>query len=257
MDPNDWGDVIATQAQKWNGKDFNAGQIEQCMNFVRQVLEDVDHPYADRVTEAPVDGHWTGISLASSLAGRDLGVMVTSISDLEAGDILFWNDTYYTGFPPGTISHVGIALSNRQFIHRNTVSRPVNIQQYAGMWRDLFRCGLRVPQLKATPGVKAPAESATVRLWVHQGGSALQLRQELAPGRYSVYTTGSSEDGAWLLKLVIRPGVRPTPGEVHKAWLNDKGGTLDIRQSVKPGSYSIVSAGADGGAMLVKLVPRD
>lgn len=256
MNPNDWGDVIANQARQWDGKEFAAGAIEQCMNWTRKVLEQVSHPYAAKVTRSPVDGHWTGISLASSLAGRDLGEMITSIDKLEAGDILFWNDTYPTGFPAGTITHVGIALSNAQFIHRNTVSRPVNVQPYAGIWRSLFRCGLRVPQLKADPTVKAPAEAATVRLWVHQGGSALQLRQELAPGRYSVYSTGSSSDGAWLLKLVAQNGVTPTRGEVHRYWLNDNGATLDLREGVKPGSYLVVSSGSDGGAMLLKLVRK-
>lgn len=257
MNPNDWGDVIAHQAKQWNGKEFAPGAIEQCMNWVRKVLEQVAHPYTAKVTRTPVDGHWTGPSLASSLAGRDLGEMITSTAKLEAGDILFWDDTYYTGFPPKTITHVGIALSNSQFVHRNTVSKPVNIQPYEGIWRTNFRAGLRVPQLKADPSVKAPVESATVKLWVHQGGSALQLRQELAPGRYSLFSTGSATDGAWLLKVVSVNGVRPAESDVHRVWINGNGATLDLRQGLKPGSYHVVSSGSEsGGALLVKLVPR-
>lgn len=257
MNINDWGDVIAHQAKQWDGKEYNKGAIEQCMNWVRAVLEKVEHPYAAKVTDSPVDGHWTGPSLASSLAGRDLGQMITSIASLEPGDVLFWNDTYSTGFPVGTITHVGIALGPDRFIHRNTVSRPVNIQPYSGMWRSNFRAGLRVPQqIKPEPAVKAPVESATVKVWLHQSGSALQLRQELAPGRYSLFSTGSAADGGWLVKVVDQPGSVPSPSDVHRLWVNANGATLELRSGLKPGSYHVVTSGSQDGAMLLKLVQR-
>jgi hypothetical protein len=255
---NDWGDVIANEARKWEGTAFRSGVKEQCMNWVRYVLERVHHPYAARTTAEPVDKHWTGPSLASSLAGRDLGAVVTKIAALEPGDVLFWDDTYSTGFPPQTITHVGIALGPDRFIHRNTMAAPVNVQPYAGMWRSHFRCALRVPQtIKADAAVKAPVESATAKIWLNTGGSALQIRQELDRGRYSLYSTGSCSDGAWLIKAVEAPGKVPAANEASRLWINDNGATLELRQDLAPGSYHLVSAGSEiGGALLVKMVKR-
>lgn len=204
MNSNDWGDVIANEAKKWNGTDFRPGVKEQCMNWVRAVLERVSHPYAAKVTTKAVDGHWTGPALASSLAGRDLGEMITDISKLEAGDIVFWNDTYHVpGFGPGTITHVGIALSNEYFIHRNTMASPVNVQPYAGIWKRNFRCALRVPQqIKAEPAVKAPKEEPVEsRTWSNSKGMTLELKEPLPPGRYTVVSAGG-ENGAWITKYV-------------------------------------------------------
>lgn len=203
---NDWGDRIVSAALPLEGQEFRPGVKAQCMNFVRHVLERAKHPYAAKVTSRPVDGHWTGPALASSLAGRDLGQMITRIEDLEPGDVVFWNDTYNTGFPPGTITHVGIALGPEKFIHRNTMSAPVNIQPFAGFWRDRFRCALRVPQeVEPSPGVRAPdpEEHPTSRIWMNSNGATLEVREPIAPGRYSMITAGGA-DGAWLLKLSLK-----------------------------------------------------
>jgi hypothetical protein len=218
----------------------------------------VHHPYAARVTAKPVDGHWTGPALASSLAGRDLGTMVTKISALEPGDVLFWDDTYPTGFPPRTITHVGLALGPDRFIHRNTMSAPVNVQPYAGMWRDRFRCGLRVPQqIKADPAVKAPLDRTTVKVYSNLNGQSLQLRQPLDRGRYGLYSTGSANDGAWLAKVVERDDRIPVAGDTSRLWVNDNGATLELRQDLDPGTYTVFSSGSEqGGALLLKLVRR-
>lgn len=257
---NDWGDRIAHQAQQWAGKEFAPGVREQCMNFVRKVLEQVHHPYAAQVTKEPVDKHWTGVSLASSLAGRDLGQMVTKIGALEPGDILFWNDTYDVGreYGPNTITHVGIALGPDRFIHRNTMSAPVNVQPYAGFWREHFRAGMRVPQaIKADNTVKAPPEAATFKLWANTNGTTLALRQPLDRGRYSLFSTGSASDGAWLVKVVDR-GEGPSPAnDTNRIWFNQNGATLDLRQDLDPGSYQVISSGSEaGGAMLNKLLRK-
>lgn len=258
MNANDWGDLLAATALKWNGVDFHEGQKEQCMNFVRNVFQEAHHPYAAKVTSKPVDGHWTGPSLASSLAGRDLGEMVTKISALEAGDVLFWNDTYSTGFPPGTITHVGIALGPDRFIHRNTVSRPVNIQPYEGMWRSNFRCALRVPQqIKPDAKVVAPLETAMAKLWFNANGATVQVRQELDPGRYSLFSTGSCTDGGWLFKLVDDRAAKPAAQETSRLWVNGNGMTLELRETIKPGSFSVFSSGSEaGGALLLKAVRK-
>lgn len=259
MNPNDWGDKIAAQALKWANQSFRPGVREQCMAWVRTVLEQVHHPYAARVTKEPVDGHWTGPSLASSLAGRDLGQMVTSTAALEPGDILFWNDTYDVGreFGPNTITHVGLALDNTQFIHRNTMAAPVNIQRYAGLWRDHFRCGLRVPQqIKPDATVKADVEATTCKFYQNANGGSLQLRQPLDRGRYSLWSTGSANDGGWLIKVVDRDEAKPLASDTSRLWVG-KGATLELRQDLEPGSYLAFSAGSEkGGALLLKLVRR-
>lgn len=252
---NDWGDRIALQAKRWAGIEYRPGVKEQCMSWVREVLQQVQHPYAARVGPNPVDGHWTGISLASSLADRSLGELVTKIRLLEPGDIAFWDDTYWTGFPRGTITHVGICLSNESFVHRSTMSAPVREQAFTGVWRDKFRCALRVPQrISPDPAVKAPAEAATAKWYLHTKGNALQLRQELDPGHYTLYSSGSTADGSWLAKLVSK-GEKPNQGGENRLWLGN-GSTLDLRETLKPGSYSLVSAGSEAGAWILKLVAR-
>lgn len=201
---NDWGDRIAAAAKAWEGKNFRPGQREQCMNFVRHILSEVKHPLANVVTKKPVDGHWTGPALASSLAGRDLGEMITKIEDLEAGDIVFWNDTYHVpGFGPGTITHVGIALSNRQFIHRNTNSRPINVQQF-GYYGNKFRCALRVKQeVEPDKEVESPREDPVeTRTWANDKGQVIETREHLPPGKYRIYSSGGDKSGAWVSKLV-------------------------------------------------------
>lgn len=203
---NDWGDKIAATALAWNGHNFKPGVKERCMDWVRTVLAEAHHPYAEVVTEKAVDGHGTGLLVASSLAGRDLGHMVTRIQDLEPGDIIFWNDTYpVRGFPPGTITHVGIALNSQKFIHRNTMSAPVNVQRFTGIWATNFRCALRVKQeMEADPNVNPPAEDepVLVRVWINQNGGTLESREGLPPGRYTIFSAGGDTSGACFLKLV-------------------------------------------------------
>lgn len=256
---NDWGDLIAHQALQWNGKEYRPGVKEQCMAWVRKVLEQVQSPFAARVTGSPVDKHWTGPSLASSLAGRDLGQMVTSISELERGDIIVWNDTYDVGreFGPSTITHVGISLGPERFIHRNTMSAPVNIQPFAGMWRSNFRAATRLPQqVKAQPGVKAPDEHALIKVFANLNGGTAVIRQPLDRGWYRLWSTGSADDGGWLVKLVAQTDKAASEGPTSRLWVGN-GATLELRHDLDPGSYAVISAGSEqGGALLLKFARR-
>lgn len=140
------GEMVAKEARLWVGHSFNPGVIEQCMMFVRNVLDKVNHPLERKVTSAPVDKHWTGPALASSLAGRDLGyAVVDKVRDLRPGSIVFFNDTYDVGpeFGPGTITHVGIYVGDGQMVHRPTAARPVELARVdSGHWLQHFRCGL-------------------------------------------------------------------------------------------------------------------
>lgn len=149
MNQNDWGDVIADEAKKWAGAWFREGVSAQCMMWVREVLARVGHPYANRATTQPVDKMNPGIGYANSLAGRDMGQMIVEKSELETGDILFWNDTYNdprNPWPKNTITHVGIYIGNGEIVHRPTRSRPVERMPFQDYTSGVWRCALRVAQ---------------------------------------------------------------------------------------------------------------
>lgn len=118
-------DAIVKAALKWVGKDFRPGQTECCMRFVRQVLADCNHPKAEFITTSPHDGQSTGRDMASSLSGADCGQKFTNKSQLPISSIVTWGGTY-GGYPPSTISHVGIYIGNGEIIDRSTSSKPVN-----------------------------------------------------------------------------------------------------------------------------------
>ena len=150
------------------GTNFHPGQTEQCMAFVRHCLEQARHPLANRVTAQAVDGLETSFFLASSLAGRDLGPIVAEVSAVQAGAILFWQDTYDGWWPPGTITHVGIAIGNGRFVHRPTVSKPVMEESLSGYWARQFRCALLTEAVEADPGPRPP-EPRRWKMFSHSG----------------------------------------------------------------------------------------
>lgn len=162
---------IVACAKAWVGRNFRAGQAEQCMNFVRQCLSEAGSSLANKITASPVDGLWTGAGMASSLAGRDLGTLETNPDKLKPGTILFWNDTYEGDWPLNTITHVGIYEGNGNFIHRPTKARPVERASLtAGFWRAQFRCGLIPPEEAKAVAQPAPEpEKSTLKLVCHSG----------------------------------------------------------------------------------------
>lgn len=202
--PNDWGDRILSFALPWEGQEFNADIPEQCCAFVRHVLAKAGNPLATKVTTAALDGHWTGPDLASSLCGYDIGTKIGKNERFEAGDLVFWNDTYYTGFPKDTITHIGIAIDNDRFIHRNTMAGPVNVQRFDTWNPSLLRCAIRLPQdikPSSTPITPPPADIITGRMWANDRGQVVDVRQLVPPGSYQVFSAGGNSDGSWLVKL--------------------------------------------------------
>lgn len=172
--------AVTAELNRWPGREFRPGEPAMCMNFVRHVLNTIGAPLGKAETARPFDGHWTGPELASSLAGKDLGQPIFAISDLQPGDVLFWDDTYHTGFPPGTITHVGLSVGGRDFVHRPTSARPVERASLSGYWYDKFRCGLRPSSnLVKLPGAlpatdPEPARTQDWKVYVGpQQGSAL------------------------------------------------------------------------------------
>lgn len=161
---------VSSVALKWVGQRWpaeNPTAVEQCMRFVRAMLAEAQHPLAERITSAAVDGMGTGRDLASSLAGRDLGYPLMGPEgrdQLKPGSILFWRNTYGT-WPEGTITHVGIYVGNGQFVHRPTASRPVEKAPLAGLWLDLLRCALIIDDVpKAAPKPAEPTPPAARRV---------------------------------------------------------------------------------------------
>ncbi len=163
-------------ARSWVGKNFNPGQKEQCMAFVRHCLTEASHPLASKITSKPVDGLSTGYYMASSLAGRDLGEMVDKQANLKPGAILFFNDTYNDGWPPNTITHVGIYVGEGQFVHRPTVSRPVVQESLADYGH--FRAGLLVKDEAGARPAPPPKPPTRWRLYGKPGRMVLVCNQD-------------------------------------------------------------------------------
>lgn len=176
MSSNYWGPKIAAEAKEWPGEWFGKDPA-QCMNWVREVLRRVGHPYAAKATATPVDGMDPGLGFANSLAGRDMGTMIVKTADLAAGDIVFWDNTY-GDYPRGTITHVGIYVGGGDIVHRPTMSRPVERIRLADYPLGEWRCGLRiggaVPEAKSEPA-PAPATKSKVKIVAHSGKLRMQL----------------------------------------------------------------------------------
>lgn len=93
---------------------------ETCAYFVRHVFKTALHqsgimPVADfrpYYVEKNIKPLPTGKLFADGLAGDGIGSKVP-IHNIQAGDLLFFKDTYYSNqFPEGSITHVGIALNS-------------------------------------------------------------------------------------------------------------------------------------------------
>lgn len=167
-------------ARRWVGKEFRPGVPEQCMGFVRHVLAEAKHPLAQVVTKDPVDGLSTGFYLASSLAGRDCGPLVVEQEQLKPGSILFWQNTY-GDWPRGTITHVGIYAGGGEFIHRPTMSRPVEQASLAGYWGSLLRCGLLLAdQAEAGEPKPMPPPPSKIKLFFNKKGFRLVASADIA-----------------------------------------------------------------------------
>lgn len=209
---------ISGIAKSWIGKEFNPGVGEQCMAFVRHILKEAASPFADKITEAPVDKLETNPMLASSLAGRDLGAPLTDhVPEFQPGSIVFFENTY-GDWAQGTITHVGIYVGDRRFVHRPTSARPVELAQLSGYWYDKLRCALIIPDAEKVPGgtVKAPGGAPpaggkppeggalpgvlNVRVWVHDGKS--QVTVNGVPYRLATITDAPGHGAELELKRV-------------------------------------------------------
>lgn len=167
------------------GKHFNQGQKEQCMNFVRHCLRSAGHYLADKIAREPVDGLWTGLGMASSLASREFGHLELNPDKLKPGSILFWNDTYDGDWPLNTITHVGIyeGLAGHSFIHRPTAARPVERAYLKGFWREQLRCGLIVQEISPPKELTRPnpPEPSRFKIFLNQRGFQIKHKGDTVP----------------------------------------------------------------------------
>lgn len=114
---------IVKIAQDWDKKSIYGTPgcpNETCAFFVRHVFRTALHqsgimPIADfrpYYQENGIKSLPTNISFADGLAGDLVGLRVAK-HNIQAGDLLFFKDTYFSKeFPEGSITHVGIALDS-------------------------------------------------------------------------------------------------------------------------------------------------
>ncbi|MDP4536628.1 C39 family peptidase [Alkalimonas collagenimarina] len=146
------GEQISQTAMLWQQQDFRVGLAEQCMNWTRTVLQAAcGAHFAELQTQTPWDLHLLGPddqlhpTHADSLASEEFGERIEQIDQLQAGDLVFLQNTY-GNWAEGVITHVGIATGNGQYIHRVTSNEGV-VKTEAIPAED-FQAGLRLkPEL--------------------------------------------------------------------------------------------------------------
>ena len=112
---------IVAIAKEWIGYNFHPNEREQCAAFVRDVITEAGFHIG--VSQNPSDlsllpaGSALAASYANSFAGDDIGLKISKIADLKAGDIVLFKNTY-GHWSDGVITHVGIYVRNSKFIHR-------------------------------------------------------------------------------------------------------------------------------------------
>ena len=166
--------TLSDYAKTWVGKRFAGNAVEQCMLFVRHCLTEVDAPIKHTVTMVPYDGVPTSYALASSLAGKDCGLIHSG--SFKPDELFFFKHTYSVpSWPqewkdnPNLITHVAISIGDGKFVHRPTASRPVEIASLTDFWAQHFACALR--WVDATP----EEDSRLLKYFVHSGKSHLLI----------------------------------------------------------------------------------
>ncbi|XHX80898.1 MAG: hypothetical protein RBJ76_13485 [Stenomitos frigidus ULC029] len=103
------------------------------------------------------------------MAGHDVGKRIDKKEDLRPGDLVFFGGTY-DGYPPSTITHVGIIVtpgSDPEMVDRNTSGGPVRKIRishfkhfYAGVrpYPDNFEEGADIPTQNDTGAKLKPIE---------------------------------------------------------------------------------------------------
>ncbi|GAA5524434.1 hypothetical protein Maes01_00991 [Microbulbifer aestuariivivens] len=122
---------VVAKALQWSNQEYRVGTAEQCMNWTREVLVAAcGAHFATLETQKPWDGHLLGEGdqllpeHVDSLAADEFGQKITSIKDLQPGDLVFLKNTY-GDWAEGVLTHVGIALGDGDYIHRMTSNKGI------------------------------------------------------------------------------------------------------------------------------------
>ena len=134
---------IVHEALGWKEKGFRVGVAEQCMNWTREVLVaacgkhfntlETQHPW-DEALLGPDDELLP--EHADSLANEQFGEKISRPEDLQPGDLVFFKNTY-GNWAAGVYTHVGIAMGDGKFIHRQTSNhglvrvQPIPVEDFA------------------------------------------------------------------------------------------------------------------------------
>mgnify|MGYP006205845307 FL=1 len=117
---------IMQAALPWQNQTFAQGKAEQCMNWTREVLKQAcGDKFASLQSQQPWDlaqlgpGDALKPEHADSLAADEFGTKIQRIDALQAGDLVFLQNTY-GNWNKGVITHVGIATGDGNYIHRMT-----------------------------------------------------------------------------------------------------------------------------------------
>jgi hypothetical protein len=135
---------VVEAALTWRGKRFSDahyGMNPYCASFVRWCFAHglgkmgtlpvvLSPPYYRKLGLHFAPGEW----FADSLAGDEVGALV---QHQQAGDILLFRDTC-RGFPPGTITHVGIAADAGQGMLDAGSESLVHLRSYTGTFPGLL-----------------------------------------------------------------------------------------------------------------------
>ena len=162
-------DRVVDFALSWVGRYYREGESAQCANFVRHIFggaqvdlgvaaDPTDRKYMPSMALSP--------SFANSFAGDEIGERIER-KDVKAGDIVMFRNTYGS-FPPGVITHVGIALNAVEMVDRSTSSAPVKRR---GIDTFLFA------EARRPRGYGATTENDVreLRAWFHDGRAETQV----------------------------------------------------------------------------------
>lgn len=137
---------LADYADDFAGKNFKKGQTKRCADFVSTMIRDAG--------VAP-----EGFEHQYSAAGlRQYGEKVAAKDELQAGDLVYFKNTYRKGDP----THVGIYLGEGKFVHRPTSNKPVRVDSltegyFSNHYSSARRLDMPASGIAAAPADPAPA----------------------------------------------------------------------------------------------------
>ncbi len=160
--------TVVNKVKEWVGKAFKPGESARCADFVRSVFSSLNIQVG--VTQSPIDGQSTNPDLANSFFGADLGTLKRDKSQLQPGDLVAFGGTY-GGYPPSTITHVGIYVGNGQMVDRPTANEPVKLRSIDTF--EHFVAGITLKNLQTPSTPSLPVAGNDVKLTPAMSNNAI------------------------------------------------------------------------------------